>query len=175
MNGGGHLYILDRGHSRLHLDNQVWASRCLRLLSLLQRTCFGQMHFVAQPGHLPLFACLGLDIIGRTNDPLLVPGLRTCSPSSLASREVVILLPDLSQHWDTADLLQFARGIRLLQSLQQRAVEPRADAMSLDRRIEIDPCLDRLIESRMRPVSAAGGTADHTSRALRDEDLVRAT
>ena len=63
----------------------------------------------------------------------------------------------------------------LLQSLQQRAVEPRADAMSLDGRIEIDPCLDRLIESRMRPVSAAGGTADNTSRALRDEDLVRAT
>ncbi len=79
----------------------------------------GQMHFVAQPGQLALFARLCLDIIGRTNDPLLVPGLRTCSPFSLASREVVILLPDLSQHLDTADLLQFARGIRLLQSLQQ--------------------------------------------------------
>src|SRR2546421_7621034 len=57
---------------------------------------------VTQPGHLPLFACLGLDIIGRTNDPLLAPGLRTCSPSGLASRKLVILLPDLSQHLDTA-------------------------------------------------------------------------
>src|SRR5512135_2166088 len=74
---------------------------------------------VTQPGLVPLFARLGLGVIRGTDDPFIFSGLRTCPPFGLASREVVILLPDLLQKLHTGYLLQPSRCLGPLQCVQQ--------------------------------------------------------
>ena len=82
---------------------------------LLVLTGLRQVHFVAEPHRFPLFAAAGLGIIGRAQHALLPIGLWPCPPFGCPFAEIVVLLPDLSQHLHTPHLLQPRRRIGSLQ------------------------------------------------------------
>src|SRR6266567_945582 len=76
----------------------------------------------AEPDQFSFFASLCLRIRGRTDDPLALAGLGSCSPGGLPTRQVVILLPDLSLSSGRVPPPS-AKSAHLL------AREPRADAL----------------------------------------------
>ncbi len=77
------------------------------------------MRFVSKPSHLPLFAGPCLWVIGGTHDALTFAGLRAGPPLGLASRQIVVLLPHLSQELHTGFIHQSGRRVGALQGLQQ--------------------------------------------------------
>src|SRR5713101_5035553 len=115
LDGVGYLHILHIGHGGLHLHDQLRHGPG----SFRGHAGLGQMRFLSQPCHLPLFARSCFWVIGGTDDAFALTGLRACPPLGLASRQLVILLPDLAQELDTGLVLECVRSAGLLQRLQQ--------------------------------------------------------
>src|SRR6266567_1136921 len=110
MNCLCHRLIGRRGSRRGHMGDEV------RILFL---TGFGDMHFVAGPPRLALFAIACFLVIGRVDELFARRQILIAAPVKLPLDPDVVLDPDAPQDLDCRDFTQPGRGIGCVDSRQQ--------------------------------------------------------
>jgi len=82
-------------------------------------TGFGEMHFIARPARLALFAIAGFVIIGRVDELVAWRQILIAAPAQLALDPDVVLQPDASQDLDGRDLTQKGGSLCRVEIAQQ--------------------------------------------------------
>ena len=112
LNGGQHGKIGGRGRCGRHIGDQVWC----RVV-----TGFGDMHFVARPFRLALFAIAGLRVIREADQQQCWGQIVRAAPAHrlVMWSRVELLQPHLPQSLDGGEIPQPGGGGRIIDGPQQ--------------------------------------------------------